>query len=285
MGTVAEIAVVESDERRAQAALDAAFDELFAVERAMTRFTATSDVGRANAGAAREAVPVSDATVQVLREALAWAESSDGAFDPCIGRAIELWDVAHRSAPPPEREVRRLAGRAFYRHLDLDTWRGRPVVRFGEPDMALDLGGIACGYGVDRAVAALRRMGIRHGLVNVGGDLYALGRSPEGDPWQVGIQSPRDPRVVIEQLPLEDAAVTTSGDYMQYFDHAGRRYHHLLDPATGEPRVTLVHSVTVRAPTCLEADVAATAVFGLAAAEARRVLRARGTGAELLRTL
>jgi thiamine biosynthesis lipoprotein len=280
MGTLAEIAVVaDGDPARAHAAIDAALAELAATERAMTRYSPGSDVGRANAGAAREAVTVDATTAAVLREALAWAEATDGAFDPCIGRMVALWDVAHRTAPPAPAVARRLAARRFYRHLDVDTWHGRPAVRFTDPEAALDLGGIACGFGVDRAVRALRRHGVDRGLVNVGGDIYALGTSPEGDAWQVGIQSPEDPARVIARVAVRDGAVATSGDYMQFFVYRGARYHHLLDPATGAPRRTPMHSVTVTAATCLVADAATTAVFGMTAPDAARTLRARAPGA------
>jgi thiamine biosynthesis lipoprotein len=141
----------------------------------------------------------------------------------------------------------------------------------------VDLGGIAKGYGVDRAADALRRHGIGQGIVNVGGDLYALGESERGEPWRIGIRSPEDPGALAGELQIGDAAVATSGDNLQFFNHGGRRYHHLLDPATGAPRLTAVRSVTVTADTCLAADAAATAVFGLAAAGAEPLLRSRGS--------
>jgi thiamine biosynthesis lipoprotein len=131
-------------------------------------------------------------------------------------------------------------------------------------------------------VAALREWGIRRGLVNVGGDLYALGTSEDGDPWMVGIRSPDDPRALSGKIAVADAAVATSGDYLRAFRHGGRVYHHLLDPATGAPRQTAVHSVTVRGPTCLAADAAATAVFGLPAREANALLSRSGAGLEVV---
>jgi thiamine biosynthesis lipoprotein len=175
--------------------------------------------------------------------------------------------------------VQRLAGRRLYRALDLDRWRGQPVVRFADPDVALDLGGIAKGHGVDRAVEALRARGVGQAVVNVGGDLYALGAAATGAPWRVGIRSPEDPSRLAGELEISDAAVATSGDYLQYFSHGGERYHHLLDPRTAAPRRTPVRSVTVVAGTCLAADAAATAAFGLEPDRAARLLRARGQGA------
>jgi thiamine biosynthesis lipoprotein len=262
MGTLADLAVVHEDERLAHAALDAALEELTAVEATMSRFLPSSDVGRANRKAAQAPVTVSRPTAEVIAAALRWADATDGAFDPCLGRAVVLWDVTYRKTPPAAPRVKALAGRRLYRALELDERRGRPVVRFLDPDVALDLGGIAKGYGVDRAVAALRDRGIENGLVNVGGDLYALGVSEDGDPWRVGVRSPDDPTRLSTTLTVTDMAVATSGDYERYFRHGEVHYHHLLDPATGAPRETRAHSLTVTAATCMTADAAATARFG-----------------------
>lgn len=256
MGTIAEIAVVHDD---AHAALDAAFAELHFVDETMSRFRATSDVGRLNRAGPGAAVDMDGTTALVLRHALEWADRSDGAFDPCLGRATELWDVTRRRTPPVATDLRRLAGRRLYRALDLDGRRA--VVR--DADVAVDLGGIAKGYAVDRAARALRERGIAHALVNVGGDLMAIGASQDGDPWRIGVVDPADPTRLARTLAVRDEAVATSGDYERCFDHGGRRYHHLLDAATAAPRVAQRHSLTVVAADCLTADASATACFGL----------------------
>lgn len=274
MGTIAELAVVTRDDRAGHAALTAATDELYAVERMMSRFSAASDIGRANAAAPRAPVAVSAATALVVAEALRWAEASGGSFDPALGRVSELWDVTHRSAPPAGIDVRRLAGRGLYRYVELGRSGGDHVLVRHDGDVALDLGGIAKGYGVDRAVAALRAWGITDGLVNVGGDLYALGGTLDHDGWNVGIRSPDDPSRLAGTIVLRDRAVATSGDYARFFDYRGHRYHHLLDPRTGAPHVTQVHSLTVAADTCMSADAAATAVFGQRTTDAVALLRA-----------
>jgi thiamine biosynthesis lipoprotein len=282
MGTIAEVAVVHPDIGTAEAAIDAAFERLRWVDRTMSRYDATSDVGRINATAAHDAVAVHPATAFVIGEALQWAQASDGAFDPGLARMIEVWDVAHRYAPPPVNAFHRLAGRSLYRAVTVDRHNGTPVVRLDDRDAGIDLGGIAKGYAVDLAVQALRNAGIRHAVVNAGGDLYAMGRSVDGDRWRVGVQLPADPSQVAETLELEDAALATSGDYLQGFDYRGRRYHHILDPVTAEPRQVSSHSITIRAARCLDADAAATAVFGMAADRAEAVLREHQPAAKVV---
>lgn len=283
MGTIATFAVVHSDEHRAHTAIDAAMDELLRVERLMTRFTTTSEIGLANLGAAHGPVVVGTETALVVNEALHWAEATDGAYDPAIGGAVRLWDVTHRHEPPPAERVASLAGRALHRAVEVDTHRGMPVLLYRDADAQLDLGAIAKGYGVDRATAALRQHGIRSAIVEAGGDLYALGTAPGGDPWRVGIQDPNDDRALIGTVDVADAAVATSGTYRQYFRYRGRCYHHLLDPATGAPRQTVVQSLTIKADSCMHADVAATALFGIPAERAARILAARAPGSSVVR--
>lgn len=274
MGTMADVAVAHRSAAEAATAIDAALSELRRIERLMTRFDRSSDVGRLNAAPAGRPVAISPDTAAVLAAALGWAARSGGRFDPCIGRLTELWDVGNRRTPPAEADVRALAGRRLYRVLELDARAG--VASLGAAEAAVDLGGIAVGYAVDRAVLALRERGIRDGLINVGGDIYALGEAPGGGPWRVGVRAPGDLAHLATAVELSDEAITTSGDYMQYFTYRGRRYHHLLDPDTGEPVRGPYHSLTVAAPSCLVADAGATAAFGLPRAEAERLLAGAG---------
>lgn len=286
MGTVAEVAVVLPDESRAQEAIDAAFRELRWVERTMSRFRADSDVGRANGAPSGRAVTVTPETGTVLRESIRWARATEGRFDPCLGRSSALWAIGDRREPPPPEAVRRLAGRGLYGALEVDHgWAAGPTVRLHDPRAAIDLGGIAKGYAVDRAVRALRAHGVDRGLVNAGGDLYALGRSADGDPWKVGVRSPHHPSGLATTLRVSDRAVATSGDYLAFFEHSGRRYHHLLDPGTGAPRTSRMRSLTTAASSCMAADAAATALFGLCEdpGEALRRLDARVEVVHLIR--
>ncbi len=282
MGTVADIGVVHRNNEYAQGAIDAAISQLRYVDRVMSRFSESSDVGRANCAATGEATRITKATATVVEEGLRWAGASNGAFDPCLGTAVSLWDVNNRHEPPERQRVARLANRELYRKIDLDQMNRSPVVRLTEPDVAIDLGGIAKGYGVDLAVQSLREWGIEHALVNVGGDLYAMGESEDGDPWNVGVRSPYGPSKVTHQFEIANQAVATSGDYQQFFRYGGRRYHHLLDPATAAPRRVDVHSVTVAADTCMTADAAATTVFGMERDAAEALLSMRAPGAKIV---
>jgi thiamine biosynthesis lipoprotein len=285
MGTIAQFAVVHRDPRQAHAAIDAAMAELLWVERTMTRFTDTSDVGRANLFAAREGIVVTPETAYVTAEALRWASALDGRYDPAAGAVCKLWDVKHRHEPPPAERVAELAGRDFHRAVEVGTSRHGSVLRYHDEGVRLDLGSIAKGYGVDRAVTALRRNGIEKGLVVAGGDLYALGTAPDGDPWSIGIQSPTDERAIVGTLRLADRAVATSGTYRQFFRYRGHKYHHIMDPATAQPRATEMQSLSIVADAVMHADAATTALFGMTELEITHALTRNLPGAQLARIL
>ena len=272
MGTIAEFAVVHRDPRLAQSAIDAAIDELRWVERTMTRFDDRSDIGRANLFAARQPVAVTSETALVVSEALRWADATNGMYDPAAGKIVRLWDVNHRREPPPASSLASLAGRRLHRHVEVGRHRGESVLVYHDSDVSLDLGAIAKGYAVDRAVDALRARGITQAVVNVGGDLYALGTAPTGEPWQIGVRDPSDAREVAQILQVADGAVGTSGTYMQFFRYRGHRYHHLMDPAIAAPRHTTMQSYTVRADRNLYADVAASSLLGTDPAVANTLL-------------
>ena len=282
MGTIAEITVADRSQDLAERGVRAVIADLRWVDMTMSRFRADSDVGRANALASRDGVAVGSETGSVIEAALRWSSASAGRFDPALGAASELWDVTNRREPPSPTEVRRLAGREFWRHVDLDRRSGRSVVRYEAADLHLDLGGIGKGFALDRSIQSLRALGLRHAIVNLGGDLYALGESPEGGPWRVGIKSPDDPSKVSRTLEVSDRAVATSGDYERYFNYQGERYHHLIDPQTAAPRRTAVRSVTVLADRSMDAEPCAVSTFGMSQAEASAFARAHLPGADTI---
>jgi FAD:protein FMN transferase len=218
------------------------------------------ELGRLNVSlAAGEAVLPDEDLAVLLEQAAALAAASDGLFDPAIGPLVELWGFARQEtlpdAPPSSEQIAaRLAARMpLSRMLHAD---GR--VR-GPAGARIDLGGFAKGIAVDRGIALLRARGIEHAIINAGGDLRAIGR--RGDrAWRIGIRAPRGNRVLAALDIVDGDAVFTSGDYERYFDHQGRRYHHILDPRDGYPAQGLV-SVTVLHRDAGHADAATTALM------------------------
>ena len=285
MGTVAQFAVVHRDPAYAHAAIDAAVAELQWVERTMTRFTDTSDIGRANLLAARDAVIVDVETARVVEEGLRWANALDGRYDPAAGAIVKLWDVKNRHEPPADDRVAELRGRRFHRGVEVGRFGGATALRYHGDDAQLDLGSVAKGFAVDRAADVLRRWGIDKAIVVAGGDIYALGSAPDGEPWTIGIQSPDDERAIAGTLLLENQAVATSGTYRQFFRHRGHRYHHIMDPATAAPFETPMRSLTIVADSVMQADAATTALFGMSEPDIRRELGRNLPGAQLVKIL
>ena len=132
-------------------------------------------------------------------------------------------------------------------------------MRYTQPGVRIDLGGIAKGYAVDRSIAILRSLGVEHASVTAGGDTMIMG-DRFGRPWVVGIRHPDDPEKVIARIPMVDAAISTSGDYERYFDEDGKRYHHIINPQTGKS-VGEVRSVTIIGPDATTTDGLSTSVF------------------------
>lgn len=285
MGTIAQFAVSHRDPRQAHAAIDAAVAELQWVERTMTRFTDGSDIGRANLFAARDAVEVTPETALVTAEGLRWASALDGRYDPAAGAVVTLWDVKHRHEPPSADRVAGLAARRFHRAVEVGTRGGAPVLRYHETDARLDLGSIAKGYGVDRAVMALRCHGIEKAVVVAGGDIYALGTAPDDEAWTIGIQSPTNDDAIVGTVRLADRAIATSGTYRQFFRHRGRTYHHIMDPVTAQPRETAMRSLSIIADSVMRADAATTALFGMSEAGIVGELARTLPGAQLARII
>ncbi|HSP01725.1 MAG TPA: FAD:protein FMN transferase, partial [Thioalkalivibrio sp.] len=187
-------------------------------------------------------------------------QDSKGLFNPAMGRLFALWGLhadERAPIPPPEdAEIHALLDRA----PSMGDIQVRGIrIRSTNPAVQLDMGGYAKGYGVDRAMERLMDMGVEHAIINAGGDLRAIGQ-PGQRPWRIGIRHP-DGEGVLASLELRgDESVYTSGDYEREFSHEGVRYHHILDPRTGQP-ARETRSVTVIADNGAQADASATALF------------------------
>jgi len=255
MDTDARLQVAASSERQARRYFDAATRQLRTVEAEMSTFLPDSEVSRLNRLGGRSAVELSDTTLRVLRSAAEAARLTGGAFDVTYAPLRELWWRAQREDRlPTADELKDVLRRVGYRKLLFDGNR----VRFAEPGMEVDLGGIAKGYAIDRAVEAMVAAGAKSGFVDVGGDLRLFGVPASGGRWSVAVRRPPGvERAYVLRVPA--CAVTTSGDYERSFTVRGKRYSHIVDPRTGWP-VAHMCSVTVVAPDATTADALSTGV-------------------------
>lgn len=244
------------DPRQVRAAIEAELDEVVAQ---MSTWRQDSDISRYNDAPAGSWHELPAAFAGVLAAALALAEASDGYYDPTVGPLVELWGFGAsgpRSEPPAEDEIATARAQVGWQRLRFD-----PGDRLLQPGgVRLDLSSIAEGYAVDRMGQALERLGSHDYLVEIGGELRARGRRPDGTPWRVAIEHPDTGAAPSVVLVLQDQAIATSGDYRRHFEHDGRRYGHAIDPHTGWPVAHGLAAVTVVAPDCMHAGSLASAL-------------------------
>jgi thiamine biosynthesis lipoprotein len=233
-GTRVDITVYGGERERADAAITAVLREFDRLHRAYHAWEPSELTALNDALARGEPREISPELAAMLRDAQQMAARGDGLFDPALGALIELWgfhtDAFAPRLPDPAKLAALKAARPRMSDILIDGQR----IASRNPAASIDLGGYAKGYALDRAAAILREQGIRDALVNIGGNILALG-SKGGQPWRIGIQHPRQP-MPLATMPLYDGEATgTSGDYQRYFELDGVRYAHLLDPRTGEP--------------------------------------------------
>jgi thiamine biosynthesis lipoprotein len=251
----------------------AVLDEISAVERLMSVYRPGSDIGRLNRSAAGEELPIDVRTFEALNASVESSRLTGGAFNIFILPAELLWGFktgrARRVPPPGKIEIPDGGGSG----ISLRAADGRHFAKLLKDGMKIDLGGIAAGYAVDRAVSVLRKMGASGALVDIGGDCYCLGTSARGTPWRIGVRHPRGDGL-LTVLELSNKAVATSGDYEDFFVEGGRQYSHIFDPRTRRPAESGVISATVISNSCTAADALSTAMVVMGKEEGLRLIRA-----------
>ena len=257
LDTVVDLMVVSPSERHAHEAMEAAYAEMSRIEALLTRYDDDSQIARINKRAGSEMVLVDREVQEILQRSLHYAVRTDGLFDITIGALIDLWGIGtDREHVPDSEELQRTLQYVDYTYLEIPEDGG---VRLRFPEVTLDLGGIAKGYSIDRAIEILRSYTITSALLNAGGDIRGFGTKIDGTAWRIGVRHPRDSGI-LGVVELQDRAIATSGDYERYFISQGTRYHHIFVPHTGMP-ARGCQSVTILAQTAEKADVLATTVF------------------------
>ncbi len=246
-------------------------EEMRAVDASMSTYRDDSELSQLNQGEPGEWVRVSRSLLTVLEASEKIARASDGAFDVTVGGLVNLWSFGPEARPletPSDSEIERRLAEVGYRHLQLDR-DGQRVQR--QQDVYVDLSAIAKGYAVDRVSQWLLEQGIDNHLVNLGGDLLAMGVRSDGEHWRIGVELPDSQQMEVAQhiLPVRDLSVATSGDYRNYFEADGQRYSHTIDPRTGMPVQHQLASVTVMHPSNMLADGWATALMVLGTDDAQ----------------
>ena len=267
MGTRVHAEIWQEDAAAGQRVLAEIMAEMRRIDAVFSTFLETSELSRLNREAGKGWMEVSDELFDLLKKSRMVSDLTDGAFDITYASAGRYYD--YRAGERPDEETLRMALAAInYRYVELDEKTTR--VRFAHPEVYVDLGGIAKGHAVDRCAAILAREGIMQGMISAGGDSRIIG-DRRGKPWTVGIRDPRREDVTVVLLPLVDTAVSTSGDYERFFEEDGVRYHHILDPSTGDS-ARATRSVTILGKEATFTDALSTSVFVLGPVEGLKLI-------------
>lgn len=255
MGTLAEVTAVAADQTTARAAVEAAYAAFEQVNSLMSDYRDDTEISRLNALPAGESFVVSPETFFVLQRSAEVSQASGGAFDVTCRPLVSLWKQAGKdNRLPDQAALSNTVAVVGWDNLKLDP-QSRRVTK-GVAGMQIDVGAIAKGYALDLAAERMKAAGATCALIDVGGDLVAVGTQANGGPWRIGVQHPFQSGLIIK-LALTDCAVATSGNQQRFNLIEGRRYSHIVDPRTGRP-VQQAPSVTVIAPDGITADTWAT---------------------------
>lgn len=264
MGTGYEVKFIAPAQFSAQSLQQQVEQRLTEINQSMSTYDPFSEISRFNQiSDTTQYFPVSDDFRYVLTVSQEIHRLSQGAWDPTLDPLINLWGFGGRShgqQVPDSIQIASALEKIGLQHLEI-TGRG---LRKKIPGLSLDLGSIAKGYGVDQVSMVLRKSGLANFLVEIGGEVVAVGCKRNGQPWRVGINYPDKEATLFEiytAVPLSDRAIATSGNYRNFFEMDGQMYSHLIDPRTGYPISNQVVSVSVIAPNCTLADGLATALM------------------------
>jgi FAD:protein FMN transferase len=258
MGTAIHVELWTDDVRAGDCAVDAVMNEMHRIDRAMSPHKADSELSRINRDAGAKPVKLTDEMFRLVATAIEFSKQSQGAFDITYASVGCLYDYRQGVEPRPA-ALEHARAAVGYQYLELDP--GARTLRFTRPGMRIDLGGFAKGHAVDTSTRILQEHGIAHAIVTAGGDSRVLG-DHRGRPWTIAIRDPRKPGAVVAVLPLEDVAISTSGDYERFFERDGVRCHHVIDPRTGKSPSS-VQSVTILAEDGLTTEGMSKSVFVL----------------------
>ncbi|MBI5970156.1 MAG: FAD:protein FMN transferase [Deltaproteobacteria bacterium] len=260
MGTLVEVTLIDGDRNGFDHAAQKAFAEIKRLEAIFSSYMPESDATRVSEAAGKTPVKVSPEFIEALKTALKVSELSDGAFDPTVGALGKLWGYSgEKRLVPSKEEIKKILPLVDYKKAAVDEKNSTVFLK--TKGMTINLGGVAKGYIVSKAVEVLKKNGVTEGIIKAGGDMVAFRTSAATkDPFKIGIQHPREKGKLLGVAHVTNGAVSTSGDYERFFMIEGKRLHHILDPKTGFPADKSM-SVTIIGPDATEADALSTAIF------------------------
>jgi len=249
----------ESDE----ALLDKPFEKIKELNNTLNSFDAGSDLALIKENAGIQPVPVSEATYRIIEKGIEYSKNSGGYFDASTGPLIDLWGIHSpevKEAPSPEL-IAEAQKKIDYTKIVLNP--SERTVYLTDPGMYLNLGSVSKGYIADEVMKVIKEEGVKHAIVNLGGNVLVMGGKADNSNFGVGVEDPKKPgEGYLGVISIKDGSIVTSGDYQRYFtDAAGRKYHHILDPFTGYPSDSGLTQVTVVTDASVDGDGLTTTLF------------------------
>ncbi len=262
MGTRCSVELWSDDRAKGEAAITSVFDDMKRIDRLMSTWKEDTEISLVNREASRHPVKISEELFRLLQVSVEYSELTNGAFDITYASVGYLYDFK-KGVHPDQKAIDAALPGINWRKMVLDP--KEHTVFFQRPGMRIDLGGIAKGHSVDMGIEILKKLGITRAMVNAGGDTRIIG-DRFGRPWVVGIRDPDHEDKFFLRIPLTDASFSTSGDYERYFIEDGKRFHHIIDPKTGDS-ARKVRSVTIISTSATRTDALTKSVFIMGAEE------------------
>ena len=280
MGTFWRVSVIGVDEAKAQALRAKVQAQLDADDRLLSTWKNDSALMRFNHATDTRPWPVSEAMADIVTLSLRIGAKTHGAMDITVGPLVKLWGFGPDKQPvatPDAQAIAAAKARTGLQHLQVINQSGRQFLQKDIPDLFVDLSTVGEGYAADHLARLMEQEGISRYLVSVGGALVSRGMNGEGKPWRVAIQKPTDQENAVQAIvDINGHGISTSGSYRNYYELDGKRISHVIDPQTGQPITHKLVSVTVIAPTALEADGWDTGLMVLGPEKAQQVVREQG---------
>lgn len=259
---------------KAEKAVNEAIEKLNDIDDKMSAFKEESDISKINSKAGVTPQAVSKDTYFVVKNAVEYSQILEGTFDPTIRPLVKLWNIGNdKETIPKKAKIEEALKLVNYNDVILDE--SNCTIMLKNKYQALDVGGIAKGFAADEVRDIFHKHKVKSALIDLGGNIFALGSKDDGTPWRVGIQNPFESRGdFVGILSVKDKSIVTSGNYERYFMKDGQRFHHIIDPKTGYPSQSKIISATIISDNSIDGDGLSTGVYILGINKALKIIEA-----------
>lgn len=264
MGTVVKVTIYDSNDTKI---LDKAFDRVREIEKSVSINQEGTILDKVNESSGISPVIVDEDTFKIVEKGIKYSNLSNGLFDITVGPLVKLWSIGLPEARVPSKdEIDSVLGYINYKDIELNENENSIFLK--NPNMIIDLGGIAKGYTADEISEVLTENNVHSAIIDLGGNVYTHGRKVNGQDWNVGIQNPISNRGdILGTIKVNNKSVVTSGTYERFIEKDGIKYHHILDPKTGYPYDNNISGISIISEKSIDGDALSTSVFAMGVEE------------------